>query len=242
MDALRRPREIMKAHLDLLKEHVHRQGKYGSGYLSYESGVTASDSGVLTWIFDAHNELDPTSNINVLNFLFLLMAAGYADLEAEIAFLIQGILRFLGSHVRENTFFHPRLQQYYPTGSTFFFWHRLQRSLDLLDAGVRARLDPADVLGKMNAYLKCEATRFFSPHAEGCSLGDFAMASPFLMRENLITKQDSLWFRDPNIFSHFRENQYEIFHLLYPVRVLCVTENIPLAAFLFFLVESEKIE
>ncbi|HKP97554.1 MAG TPA: hypothetical protein VJ385_17555 [Fibrobacteria bacterium] len=241
LEVLKRPAGVMKAHLGLLKAHVHRQGTYGQGYLSYESGVTDADHGVLTWIFDEHNELDPTSNINILNFLFLLGGAGLPELDADIAWLCGGILSFLRNHARAGTLFHPRLQQYYPFPSTLFFWHRFQRNLDAIGKDRVARFDPDGILPELGASIRKEAIRVFCNGTVRPNPADAALASPYLTREGIGGAEGGSYWKNPEALRHFERNQYEIFHLLYPVQVICITQCIPHAACLFSLTELAEI-
>lgn len=237
LDRLRRPPPVMSAHLALLREHVFGEGRYGRGYLSYDAGVTPSDRGVLTWIRDEHNELDPTSNINVLNFLFLLTAA-YPALEPEIAPLAERILGFLGNHAGAGTLFHARLQQYYPPASALFFWYRCSRGADRAGGALRNRLDPKGIMARIDAAMRDMALALFR---KGANPSDAALASPFLARERLSVTDPRAGWRDPeSSLLHFRDSHYEIFHLLYPVPVICVTENLPVAAYLLFVTELSR--
>lgn len=235
LDILERPAAVMGAHLDLLQAHVHRCGAYGQGFLSYESGVRDVDKGVLTWIFDEHNELDPTSNINILNFLFLL-GGNHPELEPAIARLCGGILGFLSAHAASDGLFLPRLQQYYSFPATLFFWHRFLHNLEALDPGLVARLDPGGIIEQVNACMRAEAELVFVAKSSSAHSGDLALASPFLAREGL-TGAIRTWKDSAEPLAHFERNHYEIFHLLYPVQVICVTENLPAAAYLLMLSE-----
>lgn len=229
--------ESLRAHLSLLRDHVHGEGRHGRGALSYAAPVFPGDRGVLTWIFDAHNELDPTSNVNVLNFLILL-AAECPALEPEILPLAEGILAFLERHARAGTLFHPRLQQYYPPASALFFWHRCLRAAD--DAGPErmARLDPGGRMAVIDAAMAAQALELFRA---GVNPSDAALASPYLARAGVNVEDPRAAWRDPRAaLLHFRKTQYEIFHLLYPVPVICVTENLPVAAYLLFVTENSS--
>ncbi|MBW8887524.1 MAG: hypothetical protein JF616_07170 [Fibrobacteres bacterium] len=241
MERLMRPAGVMRQHLRLLKAHVHREGRYGDGFLSYASGVAPGDRGILTWIFDRHNELDPTSNINVLNFLSLLLAAGFRDLGAEIAELAGGILGFLRHHARAGNLFHPRLQQYYPPASSLLFWYRFLRNLDLLDAESRKLFDPGDAIGEIDAAIRSHSVFLFSGSGNVPNPSDAALASPYLQRAGIgIGDFSAPWNAPQTTLEHFGTNFYEVFHLLYPVQVICVTEALPIAAYLLFETERKR--
>lgn len=226
------------AFLALLEAHVNGDGRFGQGSPSYENGVDRRDHGILTWLFDHHNELDPTSNVNVLSFLATLSVARQGP-DGSIAGLARRILGFLDRHAGQGGFLTGRIQQYYPAGSVYFFWYRMESAMMRLQPEIRASLDPEGVVERIGGIMLRSAPDLFFDAALA-NQNDFLLASPFLARHGLLDPDRKAQFKEVQPWiDHISMHQYETFHLLYPVKMLCVAKNLPLAAYLYSIVELD---
>ena len=224
-------------HLQILNEHVYREGKFGQGNLSYENGVENHDSGVLTWVCDAHNELDPTSNINVLNYLLHLWIENPAA--TAILNLIDKIFGFLLNHIHKQTFLNTRFQQYYPLGATYYFWYRLCKTLQLCDTWPKSILNNVE---EIQVYLEQQATEIFVKDLKLYNENDWISSVPWMIYRGILpAKQKEKLLNPEYVYQNFNSNRYEIFHLLYPSKIICVADKMPFACYLDALVELDLI-
>ncbi len=152
--------EQLNETLNILSEHVWGRGKYGMGGLSYDTGLKQGDSGILTWIYDKHNEMDPVSNINILNFLVIVLQEKNINLRL-VHDLFSGILDYLDQHRQIGDLFHYRLHLYYPLASFYSLWFRFLGNFKRLDKVCQYEFDPEGRILKLNKALQqhCEALR-----------------------------------------------------------------------------------
>lgn len=212
--------------LGLMEQHVHGRGRFGRKSLSYDNGVHPADRGVMTWVFDDHNELDPTSNVNILNWLVLLPEA-YPGLPRDrIAALAGGILEFLLRHARDGSLLDPRFQSYYPLGPAYFFWRRFMGNFLALAPGERERMDPSRAVPVIDACLAGRGEEIFRPGI--ANPFDRLAAAPFLYEHGIHREEIRSWLDPENRFlGRFRNRHYEIFHLRYPSKIFCAPLRFP---------------
>jgi hypothetical protein len=231
--AYRQSEAEARALLALMGDHLYGGGRFGQGGLSYENGIRPDDRGVLTWVFDEHNELDPTSNVNMLNWLFQIGRIHPGIPEESVAGLTRPILRFLANHAEDGTLLDQRFQSYYPLGPSLFFWGRLKRTWQSLPPGLKGRLDPEGAMPRIDAFLLAEAERIFTSPPRSVNDYDFLTAAPFLYEAGVLRGKIRSWLGDGRrLADHFRRNQYEIFHLRYPSKIICAPLRIPFACLL----------
>lgn len=215
-----------------LAEHVYGEGRYGRGSLNYDNGARPEDCGVLTWVFDAHNELDPTSNIDILHYLALVDRI-FPDAAPQLPALTNKILRFLGNHVRSGDFLDQRFQTYYPLGSTYNLWRRFKVHFDTLPEARRGELDRDSVVHRVDDHLAERGQEIFKPGDSGYNPYDFLLAAPFLHSHGLMEKRITDWvLTEAGGLAHFRENHYEFFHLRYPSKIIGAPVLLPNAVIL----------
>lgn len=233
--------EDSRALLGLMEQHVWGKGRYGQDSLSYDNGILPGDAGVLTWLFDDHNELDPTSNINILNYLVLIRRI-HPELPGDrIAALANGIFTFLENHVRDGSFLDQRFQSYYPLGPTYMFWRRLWNNLAGLPEPVRKALDAAGAASRIDAHLASRGEEIFRHGKVPTNPYDRITAAPFLYEHGISRRESAAWL-DPEsgLLDHFEDNHYEIFHLRYPSKIFCAPIKIPYACALDLTVLVDK--
>jgi hypothetical protein len=224
-----------KHHLQILKDHIFRKGQLGQGSLSYENGVSDDDSGILTWVGDAHNELDPTSNINILNYLLHLWIENPG--ETRVSYLMESILKFLLNHIRQNTFLNPRFQQYYPLGAIYYFWYRLCKTYAKYGDWP---VSISNSIEGIQIYLEREATQIFVNGLKPYNENDWVSAAPWMIYRGILPmKQKEKLLNPEYVFQNFNSDRYEIFHLLYPSKIICVADKMPFACYLDALVELD---
>ncbi len=229
--------------LALMRDHVYGLGRYGQKSLSYENGILPGDQGVLTWVFDDHNELDPTSNVNVLNFLFRIRRIRPDAPLEEIAALTRPIINFLSNHARNETYFDQRFQSYYPLGPSLLFWRRMYQGYLALDEKERAILDAQGRLEEVNERLAKAAGKIYRAEGGLRNPYDILTAAPFLYERNVMRAELRDWLGSGEQWvSHFRKNHYEIFHLRYPSKIICAPIMVPYACLLDFLTHVDKVE
>jgi hypothetical protein len=227
--------------LALMAEHIHGEGKYGQGGLSYENGARAGDHGVLTWVFDEHNELDPTSNVNILNYLIQIGRILPAGSDGPAVDLGRRIIRFLANHAEDGTLLNQRFQSYYPLGPSLFFWRRLRINWFALDPSARTRFDPDNAMARIDDFLLAEAERIFASPKRPYNEYDFLTAAPFLYERGAMREFIRKWLGDGRgLAEHFRRNHYEIFHLRYPSKITCAPIRIPFACLIDLLTIVDK--
>lgn len=227
--------------LDLLEQHVHGEGRYGRKSLSYLNGILAGDTGVMTWVFDDHNELDPTSNINILNYLILLKRICPGADATRVAGLTARIFRFLANHVHDGSFLDQRFQSYYPLGPTFFFWQRFARNFHALTEAERSVLDPESRFALIDDFLLEKGTWIFRDRKMPFNPYDLLASASFLYERGAAIRELSLWLAaEDGGLAHFRETHYEIFHLRYPSKILCAPLMHPHACLLDLLTIVDK--
>lgn len=227
--------------LALMADHVLGEGKYGQGRLSYDNGIRPDDHGVLTWVFDEHNELDPTSNVNILNYLFQIARVHPTIPEAAVTRLTRSILRFLLNHAENGTLLDQRFQSYYPLGPSLFFWRRLRITWQSLDPEARARFDPENAMDSIDAFLLAEVERLFTHPPRPFNDYDFLTAAPFLYERNTLRNRIRGWLGNGrDLAEQFRRDHYEIFHLRYPSKIICAPTKIPFACMLDLLTLVDK--
>lgn len=224
----RHGREDTATFLDSMEQHVHREGKYGWGTLSYENGVLPEDRGVLTWVFDEHNELDPTSNIDILHYLALVDRIFGRSLFPRLPGLTNKIFAFLGNHVRKGDFLSQRFQTYYPLGSTYALWWRFKTHFDGLPERVRNELDREGEADRLDAHLRDRGLEIFRAGGSEYNPYDFLLAAPFLYSRGLMRERIADWILSgEDCRGHFRENHYEFFHLRYPSKIIGAPVKLP---------------
>jgi hypothetical protein len=221
-------REESEALLGLMEQHVFGRGRFGRKSLSYDNGILPDDEGVMTWVFDEHNELDPTSNINILNWLAVLPAL-HPDVDAgKIAGLARGILRFLHNHVLDGSFLDERFQSYYPLGPVYHFWRRFMENYRASPDSIRKRLDPDGAASAIDGYLAARGEELF--RKEASNPFDRLVAAPFLYEHGIMKRELAAWVeQEEGLTSHFLDNHYEIFHLRYPSKIICAPLSFPQA-------------
>ena len=225
----------------LMEQHVRGKGRYGRESLSYDNGILPGDEGVMTWVFDGHNELDPTSNINILNWLVQIRSV-HPELPLErIAALTNGIFRFLDNHVRDGSFLDQRFQSYYPLGPTYLFWRRLWGSLMALPESERVVLDADGAAGRVDAFLAAKGEEIFRHGKAPTNPYDRITAAPFLYEHGILREEAAGWLNpERGLLGHFHENHYEIFHLRYPSKIFCAPVRIPFGCALDLAVLVDK--
>jgi hypothetical protein len=228
--------------LDLMADHLYGRGKYGQGELSYLNGIRPDDPAMLTWVFDEHNEIDPTSNVNMLNWLFLIGRVYPGLPEDRIVLLTRSILRFLANHAEDGTLLDQRFQSYYPLGPSLHLWDRLMRTWRTLDPGLQARFDPDGAMPRIHAFMLSEAERLFIAPPRPYHDYDFLLAAPLLYEGGVLREKIRAWLGDGRALAeHFRQNQYEVLHLRYPSKIICAPLRIPFACLLDLSTLVEKI-
>ncbi|HLP41682.1 MAG TPA: hypothetical protein VK465_09260, partial [Fibrobacteria bacterium] len=200
--------------LSLMEQHVHGQGRYGRKSLSYENGTRIEDRGVMTWVFDDHNEVDPTSNVNILAWLALIRRAHPDVPAARVTALARGILAFLARHAADGSLLSPRFQSYYPLGPVFLFWRRFRRAFDSLPEDERAAFDPDDAVAAVDSHLAAEGETLFLRGGARINPYDRLTAAPFLYERGMgrETLADML-APESGFMARFLDNHYEIFRL-----------------------------
>ena len=231
-----------EALLSLMEQHVFGKGRYGRKSLSYDNGILPGDDGVMTWVFDDHNELDPTSNINILNWLVLIPSI-HPELSADrLAALAQGIFRFLHNHVRDGSFLDQRFQSYYPLGPTYLFWGRFLRNFRTLPPETRRQWDPGGAVEAIDAHLLARGEEIILRGMLETNPFDRLLAAPFLYERGTQWQELSSWLNtDQRQMDHFRKHHYEIFHLRYPSKIFCAPLRIPQAAALELSILVDKL-
>lgn len=229
----------------LMADHVYGEGEYGRGSLSYENGARPGDRGVLTWVFDRHNELDPTSNVNILNYLVQIGRIRPEAPGGEVAALTRRIFAFLAAHAEDGTLLDQRFQSYYPLGPSLYFWRRFRVNWRRLGGSVRDRLDPEGRMEVIDGRLRDAAADIYASPPRACNPFDFLTAAPYLYESGMFADRIRIWLGDGLAWAeHFRKNHYEIFHLRYPSKIICAPIHIPFACLLdlFTLVDKNSNE
>jgi hypothetical protein len=216
-----------------LADHVYGEGRFGQESPSYIGGFLPGDHGVVTWVFDPHNEVDPTSNVNIL-FYFIQLYGLHPELVLRKGpYFFGRILRFLLNHVENDTLLSSRFQQYYPFGSALFFWWRFTSGFEGLSLEVREALDPKGDIRRIDDYLvKGAETVFSKSREERFNPYDKLLAAPLLLARGRMAGEISGVLLSEESIGHFKENQYELFHLRYPSKILCMPEMFPQAVYL----------
>jgi hypothetical protein len=228
--------------LDIYEQHVHGKGKYGTKSLSYLNNLLPGDTGIYSWVFDDHNELDPTSNINILNYWILAKRMHPGIDMQRVAGLTNGIFRFLGNHARDGSFLEQRFQSYYPLGPTYFFWRRFAVNFLSLPESERALLDSEDAFELIDGFLLDKGREIFLRRKEPFNPYDLLTAAPFLYDRGMRIKTVEDWLGSPDGgMDHFRTNHYEILHLRYPSKIVCAPVRIPFACLLELLITVDSL-
>jgi hypothetical protein len=219
--------------LDLYEQHVHGEGRFGTKSLSYLNDLLPGDTGVYSWVFDDHNELDPTSNINILNYWILLKKIRPDAPRDRVAALTNRIFKFLANHARDGSFLDERFQSYYPLGPTYFFWQRFARNFLALEERERAGFDAAGAFAVIDRFLLERGREIFVEGKKSFNPYDLLTAAPFLYERGVKVAQVEAWLgaKDGGM-DHFRRNHYEILHLRYPSKIVCAPIRIPFACLL----------
>jgi len=219
------------AFIPFLKEHVYRRGKIGMGSLSYENGVEDMDRGVYTWILEKNNDVDATSNVNILGFLATIFPRLDAKLKQTSVELARGIFDFLRKHAHNGKMVTQRFQQFYPMSSALFYWHRLSSIWADADAETRCNLDPEGCFQEIDKVWRRWTGKTLREKPDAFNPSDLVWASPFLEETGL---QDQLGLRptttrvlnDPDL------RNSDTFHVLYPIRMICIAPGLLLASHL----------
>jgi hypothetical protein len=86
---------------------------------------------------------------------------------------------------------------------------------------------------RIDAFLLAEAERIFTSPPRPVNDYDFLTAAPFLYEGGVLRGKIRSWLGDGRrLTDHFRRNQYEIFHLRYPSKIICAPLRIPFACLL----------
>lgn len=217
--------------IDLLNNHIYTKGKFGKDYLSYSNQVSQKYPGVLTWIFDKHNELDPTANINILNYLVQFAQVFPNKKYEEIGVLSNHIIFFLKDLVDRNILFDKRIQLYYPICSVYFMWYRIMRSIEQSSQSTKKLIDPENNIPFITDYFIKFFSSSYSILSKELNPYDLLLISPFLIKTGSLTRKEWIDFVEPLILSDFfKEKYYHYCHLLYPIKMICCNKMLPYLA------------
>ncbi len=214
-----------------LGEHVFRKGRFAKGILNYENGVEENDRGVYTWIFENNNEVDATTNVNVLGYLATAFRFLHRDTQALAAEISSGIFRMLGKHAEEGRLASLRFQQYYPPGVALFFWNRFSILWSGLDVSIQQQMDEDAQFKVVDAAWTEWAQKIFLAVPKPYNFADLVWASPFLMEKGIFEQMPERPSPAEVIGNPYLENA-DYIHVLYPVRLVCLAPGVHWAAFL----------
>lgn len=168
--------------LGLLEDHVRGEGRHGMERLAYDNGILPEDRGILLWIGEKHNELDPGVNLNILCLLAALAERADPDGRARALALAGKSLGFLDRHAGAGSYAKPGFLIYYPLASLAFLWHRFALALEALPGPLREAFDPGNVCGRLGRHLAglIEGDRRRAPGSWNAF--DTLIALPLLLR------------------------------------------------------------
>jgi len=222
-----------------LYDYLRGEGLYGKEKLCYETGFNKTDSGVLTWILEKHNELDPTVNINILSYLASLMGNGMTN--KTIYYLSNQIIKFLFDLANRDLLLQPRVQIYYPIGSVYFLWYRFLYYKDRINSQQLAFFDNGKHINKINEHFKNKVLSNDYFHSNELNSNDKILISPFILREKLISEKTWKLQMEPLLQNnYFRNNYFHFCHTRYPFKVICTINMLPFCAYLYSYMEMEN--
>jgi len=228
--------QMISDYIDNLKEHIWQKGKFGKGLLSYDRGYEKDETGILTWIHDQNNELDPTVNVNILSYLTSLMLRNYSIKQSTPIF--HTILEFLFKLAHREKIFKPEFQQYYSKGALIFLWYRFLILYEKIPDSLKNEMDSN---GRIK-YLR----KVFLNYSENDLVYPLSLMEPFdkllslpLLFFEKSDKSEVLFseikkLREEHFFS---ANKFSFLHFRYPVKIICTMENISEPVFLLAMAE-----
>jgi hypothetical protein len=214
-----------------LKAHQYGKGRYGSGPLSYENGSDASDAGVVTWILEESNEVDPSANVNILGFIASIYPSLNEELQGVAQTVARGIFEFLDRHACSGKLMTQRFQQYYPMGSAIFFWHRFEGIWKKQTKVTQQCLDPLGRFESIHQGWKAWAGKLFLESPKKFNCWDLNMVGSFLHENGILDCSLHEYSLDlPSELLNLDNIEWN--HILYPVRMTCASRGLLLAAHL----------